>query len=215
ELSKNIRDQMLNKGEDPDAVPEREIYYLIFGINKRARPAPLYKICLVHGAFFETISTESAIKQAFQEMLEECGITVDQFIWEEATINQNTINRSRHPTDSSFRIRFRMMAEAHKNANLLNSNLYPAITDNSLSLVLPFENEKSEFPKDSQSSLEYVKLWDVADSIRSNKRFKSIQIAFNEQDTEIMDSTSIGVLRSQISGYFLHVRVDSPTTKSI
>ncbi|MCY4657091.1 MAG: hypothetical protein OXC80_09790, partial [Gammaproteobacteria bacterium] len=47
ELSKNIRDQMLNKGEDPDAVPEREIYYLIFGINKRARPAPLYKICLV------------------------------------------------------------------------------------------------------------------------------------------------------------------------
>ncbi len=61
-----IREQMEAAGDDIDALPEREVFYLLRGKRKGKT-----KICLVHGCFFETVEVEQLIQQAFSQVLDE------------------------------------------------------------------------------------------------------------------------------------------------
>jgi hypothetical protein len=58
--------QMQNAGDDVFSLEERDVYYLI-----RGRRQGHQKVCLVHGSFFETISTQELIRQSFAQVLDE------------------------------------------------------------------------------------------------------------------------------------------------
>ncbi len=74
---KNIRDiissenssifqQMQEAGDDVFSLEERDVYYLVRGQKKGH-----HKICLVHGSFFETLSTDELVRQSFGQVLDE------------------------------------------------------------------------------------------------------------------------------------------------
>lgn len=57
-----IKQQMEEAGNNIFSLPVRDVYYLV-----RGRKKSYTKICLVYGSFFETISIENLISQAFRK----------------------------------------------------------------------------------------------------------------------------------------------------
>jgi len=134
-----IREQMLAAGDDIDALPEREVYYLLRG--KRDGKT---KICLVHGSFFETVTVEQLIQQAFAQVLDERLSEEDLDISDklrrlmlQVFSRQDSFSRVRHVADATVKLRFRIMTEAKKEGNLFNATIYSDIRDNSLNFVIP------------------------------------------------------------------------------
>ena len=124
------------------SLEQREVYYLIRGKKKDS-----IKICLVHGSFFETTSINSTLQSAFEQVideaisdtqkhtdidLEDAKSKIPNLDWK-----QNHFSSVRKMDESSISVRFRVMSEVVKEANLLNSSQYPSILDNTLNLVLP------------------------------------------------------------------------------
>jgi len=142
--SNKIRKQMEEAGDDILSLRTREVYYLIRG-NKSG----VLKVCLSHGKFFETISESDLIGGAFKEMLDEriqeTGVTVDDSIKEKLVsifTKHDTFAQSRKVKKASVKLRFRIMTEVAPEGNVF---LYPEIADNSLTLLVPFDNsEKRE-----------------------------------------------------------------------
>jgi hypothetical protein len=62
----DIKRQMEKVGDDIFSLVDRDVYYFIRGWKKGN-----LKVCLVHGAFFETVRIEELIKGAFAQVLEE------------------------------------------------------------------------------------------------------------------------------------------------
>ncbi len=56
-----IKRQTEAAGNDIDSLPEREVFYLVRGKNKRKKTQ---KIALIHGSFLETITKEEPISQS-------------------------------------------------------------------------------------------------------------------------------------------------------
>ncbi len=57
---------MRHRGENPEDLPERDVFYLV-----RGRNASNVKVCLVHGSFFETVRVEELIRESFRQVIEE------------------------------------------------------------------------------------------------------------------------------------------------
>ena len=72
-LGGDILRQMRSIGEQPDALPTRDVYYLVRG-RKRGH----VKVCLTHGSFFETIPTTELIREAFLKVLDDRLTELDQ-----------------------------------------------------------------------------------------------------------------------------------------
>ena len=144
ENSKIIK-QMRESGEDPFELPERDVYYLIRG---RRKESPHLKVCLVHGHFFETVKIEELIKQAFSQVLSEGLSSTDNIPLSEETIEkilsilsrQEYFRKVRDVEQSSVKLRFRIMTEAKAEANILDSERYPQVKDDTLNLIVPFTN---------------------------------------------------------------------------
>jgi len=147
---------MEEAGDDIMSFPVRDVYYLV-----RGRKKEYFKICLVDGSFFETISIENLISQSFSQVFEERLRESGQEISEEfrrTLINlfsqQHNFSKVRNIEKASVKLRFRIMTEVKAEGNILNPKKYPEIKDNTLSFILPWHNDKEE--KNIRSKLELV-----------------------------------------------------------
>ena len=132
-------------GNDPYHLTSREVYYLI-----RGRKGANCKVCLVQGGFFETLGVtkniKSALNKSLREAMADSNISGDNY---EESINdvlsfnwkREHLARVRHHEKSSISIRLRVMSEVVKEANVLNENQYPDITDNTLNMLVPAHPE--------------------------------------------------------------------------
>lgn len=141
-----VKRQMQKAGNDIFSLPEKDVFYLIRGKNKQH-----IKVCLVYGSFFETISVENLISQSFlqvlEERLKESGKEIPDEL-KQAMVSlmsqQSGFSRVRNVDKSSVKLRFRIMTEVKAEGNILNTNKYPEIKDDTLNFVLPCHNNKQE-----------------------------------------------------------------------
>ncbi len=138
-----IRTQMQEAGNDILSLPIRQVFYLV-----RGKKTPDIKICLSHGKFFETIPVSTLISEAFGQALEERLAELDLELSEpmkQALLDifseQETFSRTRSIENASVRLRFRIMTQVERGANLLNPNQYPQIGDNTMNFAVPCHDE--------------------------------------------------------------------------
>lgn len=141
-----ISRQMKRAGNDIFSLPEREVYYLV-----RGRKRENTKVCLTRGSFFETVVTKELINQSFLQVLEErlkqSNVAIPQNIREvlaSISFEQENFSKVRSVNKASVNLRFRIMTEVNAEGNLLNTEKYPEIPDNTLNLVLPCHNDAQE-----------------------------------------------------------------------
>lgn len=134
--------QMKNAGDDVFSLEERDVYYLVRGRRKGHQ-----KVCLVHGSFFETISTKELIRQSFRQVLDEklAGTSVSNEVRNqlgEIFSEQEDFSRVRNVEYASVKLRFRVMTEVKPEGNILNSRQYPELPDDTLNFVVPYYDEE-------------------------------------------------------------------------
>ena len=151
--------EMESNGDDVHSLPERQVYYLLRGKKKSAG----VKICLVHGSFFETVSISQLIGDSFRQVFASAGFTLsEKFL--SAFARQDIFSSVRKVEKSSVSLRFRIMTEARKEANILKN--YTAIADNTLNLVVPLhgesETERNEIEKQILTAAQIANIQDNA-----------------------------------------------------
>ncbi|HZV11945.1 MAG TPA: hypothetical protein VFA55_01925 [Candidatus Kapabacteria bacterium] len=159
--------QMQEAGNDIYSLPERDVFYLIRGRKKK-----LTKVCLISGAFFETISIENLIQksffQVFEENVKEHNIQVDPATKEmlrDMFSKQKNFSRVRDVEKASVKLRFRIMTEVKAEGNILNSQKYPLILDNTFNFLVPCDTEAEE--------KRYV---DIMKNVFGKKRFAELNV---------------------------------------
>jgi hypothetical protein len=142
----NIKRQMEEAGDDIFSLPVRNVFYLVRGKGKQHT-----KVCLVYGSFFETISIENLISQSFYQVLEERLKESGQEIpdnLKQALVSmlsqQQSFSKVRNVEKASVKLRFRIMTEVKAEGNILNTNKYPEIKDDTLNFILPYHNQEQE-----------------------------------------------------------------------
>lgn len=139
-----IRQQMKNAGDDVFSLEERDVYYLVRGQKKGKQ-----KICLVHGSFFETISTKELISQSFGQVLDEklAGTNISDELKEQLRAifsEQEDFSRVRNVNKASVKLRFRILTEVKPEGNILDSKQYPEILDDSINFLVPYYSEEEK-----------------------------------------------------------------------
>lgn len=138
--------QMKEAGNDIYSLPIRDVFYLVRGKKNNN-----YKVCLVNGSFFETISVDNLISESFMQVLEdnlkgsdtELSNDIKNVI-HKLFSKQENFSKVRNVEKASVKLRFRIMTEVKAEGNILNSKKYPEIIDNSLNFILPCHNEDEE-----------------------------------------------------------------------
>lgn len=140
----SILKQMEAVGDDVYSLPQRDVYYLI-----RGRKKDKTKVCLINGAFFETIDIDELISQSFiqvlNERLKESGEKISEEqkdILSSIFSKQENFRKVRTVEKASVKLRFRIMTEVKLEGNILNSHKYPQIKDNTLNFMIPFYGDK-------------------------------------------------------------------------
>lgn len=144
-----IKSQMDAIGEDINSVPNRDVFYFIRGRNKKR--GDKIKVCLVHGSFFCTIPVNQLIQESFRQLFESRLKESNFQVKDEARMDlihlfseQSTFSQVRTIEQASVRLRFRIMSEVSKEANILNEAQYPIILDDSVNLILPLSEIKTK-----------------------------------------------------------------------
>jgi hypothetical protein len=140
----SIKKQMEEAGNNISSLKYRDVYYLI-----RGKQNENIKITLVHGSFFETVSSSELISQSFEKALEET-ISKHNIDLNEDTKSlllimfseQESFSKVRNIDKASVKLRFRIMTEVKAEGNILNKNQYPEIDDNTINLIVPLHGEK-------------------------------------------------------------------------
>lgn len=165
-----IKKQMEEAGDVPYSLPMREVYYLV-----RGRKGDYTKVVLVHGSFFETVTTKELISQSFSQVLEERLQQIGGQVQNEIKdllitmfSEQDNFSKVRNVHQAAVTLRFRIMTEVKSEGNILDSYRYPLILDNSLNFVLPYatEQEKTAIMKKmvavfGKKELEKVKIFSL------------------------------------------------------
>ena len=141
-LGSQMHTDMTDSGDIVFSLQNRDVYYLLRGKRKGC-----VKICLVHGSFFETIASNLILQAAFEQAIDEAISDSQPYLdidFEEAKNailkldwKQSHFSSVRKSEESAISVRFRVMSEVVKEANLLNLSQYPSILDNTLNFVLP------------------------------------------------------------------------------
>jgi hypothetical protein len=178
-VNSSIKKQMEEAGNHIYSLQYRDIFYLIRGQHKNNT-----KIVLTHGSFFETIKSNELISQSFEQVLDESilkyNIQIDndtKSVLVDMFSEQDSFSKVRNVDNASVKLRFRIMTEVKAEGNILNSNQYPEIKDNTLNLIAPYNTEEEK-----ETIL---------------KRFKNV---FNEK---YIKDFSILPLKHHLDGYFL------------
>lgn len=134
--------KLLKKEDDPHKNPLREVYYLIRGMQKGRT-----KVCLVHSLFFETISVDENIKGSVLQAIADAAGTsgeqdsgeMQQALKKIAALDwkQEHLSKTRVVPRALVGIRYRTMAGAVADANVLSGEKYPRIKDDTLNMIVP------------------------------------------------------------------------------
>ena len=140
----SVLKKMQSAGDDVFSLEIRDVYYLVRG-RKNGRQ----KICLVHGSFFETIPADDLVGETFSQVVDE--ELTDPEINDDvkgklkrALSRQDIFGRVRSVDKASVSMRFRVLVEVKPQANILNSNQYPEILDDTLNLACPFYSDEEK-----------------------------------------------------------------------
>ena len=162
--------QMEEAGNDIYSLPLRETFYLVRGKKNKH-----VKVCLVSGAFFETISVENLISNSFQQVLEDnlkdSNIKINQDIrnlFQKLFSEQENFSKVRTVEKASVKLRFRVMTEVMAEGNLLNSKRYPEILDDSLNFLFPVYSKEEE--------KEVIHKFNLVFSKKEQKEFKIFKV---------------------------------------
>ncbi|MCY3864374.1 MAG: hypothetical protein OXG68_02945 [Chloroflexi bacterium] len=128
------------RNSEDDARPHelREVYYLI-----RNRHPFYTKICLVHGSFFATVTSNQLVRDTLHQIMNNSAET-DLAVSSDAVNNLADLLanecfsdhvHSVHNVTVSFRLGIN--AEVEERANILNSYYFPEIAYDTISLVMP------------------------------------------------------------------------------
>ena len=142
----SVYKQMEGAGNDIYSLPVRDVFYLV-----RGKKNEHVKVCLVSGAFFDTISVENLISNSFQQVLEDnlkdSNTKINQDIkdlFQKLFSEQENFSKVRTVEKASVKLRFRVMTEVMVEGNLLNPKRYPEILDDSLNFLFPFYSKEEE-----------------------------------------------------------------------
>ena len=197
-LSQNMKNQLLEAGEDISSVPKRDVYYLVRGM-KRTTASPLAKTVLVSGSFFETVPTGEVLTDAFNQV--SAASTSGDIDASEFTrhfdIQQANFAATRRVEGSSISVRFRVMAQVDPRANLLSDRRYPMIKANTLTMLVP------EHGLTNSSSTRELYAWDQAPKdIEGCEGYTYLGEALDEIDTALKVVTHVSVLQHPMNGPF-------------
>lgn len=141
-----IKEQMEAAGNHIYSLPKREVFYMLRGKHKEN-----IKIILVHGSFFETVNISNLISQSFEqvlkERLEEKNLKLDDNIKDlliDTFSTQESFSKVRNVDKASVKLRFRIMTEVKAEGNILNTQKYPEIKDNTISLIVSRHTQEDE-----------------------------------------------------------------------
>lgn len=197
-LAQNLKNQLLEAGEDIESVPQRDVYYLIRGM-RRTMSSPLAKTVMVSGSFFETVSTDEVLSNAFYQVATAStpdDVDVSEFT-EHFEIRQSSFAETRRVEGSSISVRFRVMAQVDPRANLLNDNRYPMIEANTLTMLV----HERRLTDSSLASEVYV--WNKAPgAIRECDGYIHLGEALDEIDAALKGVVRVSVLRHPMNGLF-------------
>jgi hypothetical protein len=197
-LAQNLKNQLLEAGEDIESVPQRDVYYLIRGM-RRTMSSPLAKTVMVSGSFFETVSTDEVLSNAFHQVAAAStpdDVDVSEFT-EHFEIRQSSFAETRRVEGSSISVRFRVMAQVDPRANLLNDNRYPMIEANTLTMLV----HERRLTDSSLASEVYA--WDRAPgAIRGCDGYGYLGEAFDEIDATLKTVVRVSVMRHPMNGPF-------------
>ena len=197
-LSNNMKDQLLQVGEDLESVPQRDVYYLIRGM-RRTTASPLAKTVFVSGSFFETVPTGEVLTSAFEQVAAAStseDVDVSEFT-QHFDIQQAYFAETRRVEGSSISVRFRVMAEVDARANLLSDREYPMIGDNTLTMLV----HEPQLTNPSLASEAYA--WDQApEAIMNCDAYTHLGEALDEIDTSLKAVIRVSVLRHPMNGPF-------------
>ena len=197
-LTQNLKNQLLEAGEDIDAVPQRDVYYLIRGI-KRTTSSPLAKTVLVGGAFFETVPVNEVLTDAFEQVAaaSTAGDADVSDITRNFDIQQANFAETRRVEGSSISVRFRVMAQVDPRANLLSDARYPMIAANTLTMLV------HERRLTDPSLAEKAYAWDQApQAVQRCGGYAYLGEALDEIDAAVKSATRVSVLRHPMNGPF-------------
>ena len=183
-----IRTQMQEAGDDILSLLMRPVFYLVRGRNHGN-----VKVCLTQGQFFETIPVSELISQSFaqalEERLDELGESLSAEMRKKLLdlfSEQQTFSKVRTVDKASVKLRFRIMTEVKAGANILNTNQYPQLYDNTLNFAVPCHS-------------------DIVQKQHQNK----MKIAFEEMNcSKLFSKTNSFVLQHHFNGDFLIFQVD-------
>lgn len=197
-LTQTIQNRLLESGEDLESVPHRDVYYLIRGI-RRTMSSPLAKTVLVSGAFFETVSTDDVLTDAFAQVA--AASTSGDIDVSEVTrhfdIQQANFAGTRRVEGSSITVRFRVMAEVDSRANLLSDARYPMIEANTLTMLV----HEPQLTNPLLTRRFYA--WDQTDqAIKRCDAYTHLGEALDEIDTTLKAVIRVSVLRHPMNGPF-------------
>ena len=197
-LTQNLKAQMLEAGEDIDAVPQRDVYYLIRGI-KRTTSSPLAKTVLVGGAFFETVPVDEVLANAFEQVAAASaagGADVYE-IARNFDIQQANFAETRKVDGSSISVRFRVMAQVDPRANLLSDARYPMIAANTLTMLV----HERRLTDPALAGNAYA--WDKApNAIQRCGGYAHLGAALDEVDAALKAAIRVSVLPHPMNGPF-------------
>ena len=197
-LSQNMKNQLLEAGEDIETVPQRDVYYLVRGI-RRTTSSPLAKTVLVSGSFFETIPIDEVLTDAFEQVAA-ASTSGDMDVSEYTRhfdIQQSNFAETRRVEGSSISVRFRVMAQVDPRANLLNDRRYPMIEANTLTLLV----HKRRLTNPLLTRKFYA--WDEAPvAIKRCDAYTHLGDALDEIDTTLKAIIRLSVLRHPMNGPF-------------
>lgn len=197
-LPLNMKKQMLEAGEDIESVPQRDVYYLVRGI-RRTTSSPLAKTVLVSGSFFETVSVDEVLTDAFEQVAAASAsedVDVSEFT-RHFDIQQANFAETRRVEGSSISVRFRVMAQVDPRANLLSESRYPMIEANTLTMLV-------HEPRLTGPSLARdLYAWDeVPDAIIGCDGYTCLGDALDEVDAGLKAVVRVSVLRHPMNGPF-------------
>lgn len=197
-LAQSIRDRLLQSGEDLDAVPQRDVHYLIRGI-KRTPTSPLSKTLLVSGSFFETIPANQVLANAFEQVAA-ASAPADLDVSDLARrldIRQSHFAETRRVEGASISLRFRVMAQVDPRANLLSDARYPMIQPNTLTML----THAPDLPAPSSADESYA--WHQAPTpIQTSLAYAHLNQAFDDIDAALKAATRVSILQHPLNGQF-------------
>lgn len=196
-LSKTLRKRLRDNGESFEINDLRDVYYLLVG-RKDAKPAPLTKVCLVHGSFFETLPLRDVLIRAGTEVLGRTSGSMkidlqDIFKDESAEEIKARFAETRTVIGSGTKVRFRVMFEASEDADLMKETRFPLIVSDSISFLtkLDIQQNDAEFP---------LMDWDADNNeIRNLRPYMHLANALDDVDPTLKGTLRIGTMRHPLN----------------